>query len=115
MKREICYNLTGIIIAGLFLFCGVCVYYIYIYNKVKQIVEMPEKTNKITIQILASGFTVTYFAMMLPVFKETLDFDVYNVQIRLFYVVRLILFFGMIIFGLVTGGTFLANFIKGKQ
>lgn len=113
--KEICYDVTGIIIAAIFGACALCMYYIYIYNRIRDIVDMPEKTNKITIKILASGFTVAYFAMMLPVFKETLDFDVYNVQVRLFYIVRLILFFGMIIFGLVTGGTFLANFIKGKQ
>jgi len=113
--QKICYDVTSIIIATILGVCALCMYYIYIYNHVRDIVEMPEKTNKITIKILASGFTAAYALMMLPFVKETLDFDVYTVQVRLFYIVRLILFFGMIIFGLVTGGTFLANFIKGKQ
>jgi len=75
---------------------------------------MPEKTNKITVKILAAGFVIAYGAMLLPPAKETLDFQVYHVSIQLYSITRALIFLGMIGFGLITGGTYLSNF-KGKQ
>lgn len=89
-------------------------YYIYIDYHIKMLSQTPEKKNKITVKILAAGFAMAYAAMLLPTAKETLDFDVYTVQIRLYFITRALVFLGMIAFGLITGGTYLSNF-KGKQ
>lgn len=77
------------------------------------VVNKPEKTNKITVRVLAAGFTLAYAAMQIPTAKETLDFHVYTVSIELYSLTKAIIFLGMIGFGLITGGTFLSN-IKGN-
>ncbi len=88
-------------------------YYFYIDYQIKMLAKRPEKKNKITVRVLAAGFSMAYSAMLLPTAKETLDFQVYAVHVELYYLIRAIIFLGAIGFGLITAGTFLSN-IKGN-
>lgn len=97
------------------LICGAALkgYYIFLDHQLKMLNQAPEKKNKITVKILAAGFAMAYGAMLLPTSRETLDFQIYSLHIELYAIVRVIIFLGMIVFGLITGGTYLSNF-KGK-
>ena len=114
MTAKLCYDITTVVIVFLLCASGIVAYYLYIDSQIKKVVSMPEKTNKITIKILAAGFTMAYAAMLLPTAKETLDFQVYHISIELYALTKALLFLGMLGFGLITGGTYLSNF-KGKQ
>ena len=111
---KLCYDITMVVIVFLVCGSGILAYYLYIESQVRKIVNTPEKTNKITIKILAAGFAMAYGAMLLPPARETLDFQIYHISIQLYSITRALIFLGMIGFGLITGGTFLSN-IKGKQ
>lgn len=108
-----CIDYTQLI--SIFIVCMAFVvgYYIYIDYQIKMVTTKPEKKNKITVRVLAAGFAMAYSAMLLPTAKETLDFQVYQVHVELYFVTRALLFLGMVGFGLITGGTFLSN-IKGN-
>jgi hypothetical protein len=93
---------------------GIIVYYLYLDAQFKKAVKTPEKANKITIRVLAAGFTLAYGAMLLPTSKETLDFHLYSFNVQLYSITRAIIFLGMIVTALITGGTYLAKFIKGN-
>lgn len=108
-----CVNYTQILGVGIVCISLLVAYYIYIDHQIKMATKQPEKTNKITIRVLAAGFTLAYAAMQIPTAKETLDFHVYSLSIELYSVTKALIFLGMIGFGLITGGTFLSN-IKGN-
>jgi hypothetical protein len=74
----------------------------------------PEKSHKITVRVLAAGFSAAWSIMQIPYCKTTLDFVYYGHHIDLFIPVNVILFIGMMGFGVITGGTFLTN-IKGND
>lgn len=74
----------------------------------------PVKSRKITVRVLAAGFSAAWAVMQIPYSKTTLDFVYYGYHIDLFIPVNVILFIGMMGFGIVTGGTYLTN-IKGND
>lgn len=111
--NEPCVDYTQIIIVGFLLVGFLIAYYKYIDYQVKMLNSRPEKKNKITVRVLAAGFSIAYSTMLLPTAKETLDFQLYTVKIELYYLIRALIFLGAIGFGLITAGTFLSN-IKGN-
>lgn len=113
MATTVCVDYTELIIVTIVCLALLVAYYLYIDHQIKMVVNKPEKTNKITVRVLAAGFTLAYAAMQIPTAKETLDFHVYTVSIELYSLTKAIIFLGMIGFGLITGGTFLSN-IKGN-
>lgn len=113
MKHN-CVDWTNVIIVFIICTSGIAGYYIYIEYHIKMYKESPEKKNKITVKILAAGFSMVYALMLLPTSKETLDFQIYKMHIELYAITKAIIFLGLITFGLITGGTYLSNF-KGKQ
>lgn len=113
LAKTTCIDYTELIVVTIVCVSLLVAYYLYIDNQVKMIKDKPEKTNKITVRILAAGFTLAYAAMQIPTAKETLDFHVYSLSVELYSLTKAIIFLGMIGFGLVTGGTFLSN-IKGN-
>jgi len=111
--REACVNYTQIIGVGIVCVSLLVAYYFYIDHQVKMAANKPEKSNKITIKVLAAGFALAYGAMLVPTAKDTLDFQIYSMRIELYSLTKALIFLGMIGFGLLTGGTFLSN-IKGN-
>lgn len=110
---EPCIDYTQIVIVGILSVALLVGYYLYIDYQVKMVTNKPEKKNKITVRVLAAGFSIAYSTMLLPMAKETLDFQLYSVKIELYYIIRALIFLGAIGFGLITAGTFLSN-IKGN-
>ena len=76
--------------------------------------EQQEESKRITIRVLALGFTAAFGIMQLSMAKDSLDFKVYGHSIELYGVVKAIIFLGMIGFGIITGGTFLVSMVKGN-
>lgn len=116
--KQPCLDYSSVIIVIIvFILCvsGIAGYYLYIEHQVKMLTKEPEKKNKITINILAAGFTMAYAAMLMPTAKETLDFIIYGLKVELYSLTKALIFLGMIVTGLVTGGTAIASKIKGKQ
>lgn len=111
--RETCVNYTQIIGVSIICVSLLVAYYIYIDHQIKMATNKPEKSNKITIKVLAAGFALAYGAMLVPTAKEALDFQFYSIRIELYSLTKALMFLGMIGFGLLTGGTFLSN-IKGN-
>lgn len=74
----------------------------------------PDTKNKITVRVLAAGFTMAYSIMLLPTSKEALDFFIYGLKIELYAITKAMIFLGALGFGLITGGTALSTLIKGK-
>jgi hypothetical protein len=97
----------------------ICLVLLYLYWKfidtqITKVVNKPEAKNKITVKILAVGFSAAYCIMLFPMAKETLDFQVYSVRIELYSVTKALIFVAALTFGSITGGASLSN-IKGKQ
>lgn len=114
MTKQLCYDVTWIVISAIIGFVVIRCYFYYIDKQVHLIVKEPEKANKSVIKILAAGFGAAYVAMLFPNAKETLDFNFYSWQVQLYSITKAIVFLCAIGFGSITGGTFLAKF-KGKQ
>lgn len=112
--KPTCLDVTNIVIVLIFCVSGMVCYYLYIDHHIRMLSKAPEKKNKITVKILAAGFSMAYAAMLLPTAKETLDFQIYKISIELYSITKALIFLGMVGFGLITGGTYLSN-VKGKQ
>ena len=110
---KVCYDITYIIISGIFIFASLKAFYYYVDKQVKVIVNQPQKTNKSIVKVLALGLGSAYVAMLFPQAKETLDFKFYSYTIQLYSITKAIVFLGAIGFGSISGGTILARF-KGK-
>jgi len=78
-------------------------------------VKKPDSINKITIKVLAAGFTAMYCVMLLPTSKEALDFQVYGLKIELYALTKAIIFLVALGLGSITGGSELSKLIKGKS
>jgi hypothetical protein len=89
-------------------------YYFYIDYQIKMATNKPNASNKITIRVLAAGFTMAYGVMLFPTSREALDFQIYGLKIELYALIKALIFLGALGFGLVTGGTALSTLIKGK-
>lgn len=74
----------------------------------------PQRTKKITIRVLSAGFSAAWAVMQLPYSKTTLIFKYYGHEVDLHTPLNVLLFFGMIGFGIITGGRFLTN-QKGNE
>ena len=59
--------------------------------------------------MLAGGFAGAWVTMQLPISKTTLDFVYYGYPIYLYVPLNLIVFLGMILFGIITGTQQLTN------
>jgi len=111
--NEPCIDYTKIIVLIITGCLLLLAYYKYIDYQVKMVTLKPERKNKITVRVLAAGFVAAYLVMLMPMSKETLNFQVYSFKIEMYTTIRAIIFLGAITFGLITGGTFLSN-IKGS-
>lgn len=114
MNKQNCTNYTQIIVVSIVCLTLAIAYYFYIEYKIKMAVNKPDASNKITIQVLAAGFTMAYSIMLLPTSKEALDFQLYGMKIELYSITKALVFLGLLSFGLLTGGTQLSKLIKGK-
>jgi uncharacterized membrane protein YedE/YeeE len=113
MKIE-CTNYTQIALVAVVCMTLIIAYYLYIDHQIKMATDKPNATNKITIRVLAGGFTMAYSIMLFPTSREALDFQLYGLKIELYALIKAIIFLGMLGFGLITGGTALSTLIKGK-
>lgn len=75
--------------------------------------EKDPSGSKITIRVLAAGFTSAWLTMQIPYAKTTLDVTYYTYHIDIYTPVNIFLFLGMITFGIVVGGTYLTR-LKGN-
>ena len=74
----------------------------------------PEKGKKVTVRVLAAGFTMVFGIMQLPYSKQTLDVTYYTYHVDLYTPINILIFLLMIGFNVIVGGTFLTN-IKGND
>jgi phosphoglycerol transferase MdoB-like AlkP superfamily enzyme len=111
--HEICFNYTQLALTSIMVLCALYAYYHYINNHIRKLVNKPEKTNKITIRVLAAGVTAAFLTMQIPYSRTTLDVNYYSYHVDLYTPINIILFLGMIGLNIVVGGTFLTN-IKGN-
>lgn len=109
-----CTNYTQIASVSIVCLTLIVAYYLYIEYHIKMLLNKPATNNKITVRVLAAGFTMAYTIMLLPTSKEALDFQLYGLKIELYAITRAMIFLGALGFGLITGGTFLSTLIKGK-
>jgi hypothetical protein len=95
-------------------FFSVFVVFVNYYFKMNTI--KPEKNaNKGTIRVLAGGFTAAWIAMQTAYARNTLDTVWLGMHIELFVPVNILLFLGMIGLNIVVGGTYITNWLKGKD
>jgi hypothetical protein len=114
-----CPEFTKYLLANIALTVLICASFLYFYDRfidrqIKKVVTKPEAKNKITIKILAVGFSAAYCVMLFPMAKDTLDFQVYQTKIELYSITKALIFVAALTFGAISGGASLAN-IKGKQ
>lgn len=109
-----CTNYTQIALIVVICVTIIAAYYFYIDYQIRMATNKPDTKNKITIRVLAMGFTVAYSIMLLPTSKEALDFQLYGLKIEMYALVKATIFLGALGFGLVTGGTALSTLVKGK-
>ena len=110
-----CTNYTQVALVVVICVTIIAAYYFYIDYQIRMATNKPDTKNKITIRVLAMGFTVAYSIMLLPTSREALDFQVYGLKIELYAMVKAAIFLGALGFGLVTGGTALSTLVKGKS
>lgn len=110
-----CTDYTKIAMVSIVCITLIIGYYLFIEYNVKMLTKKPNSTNKITVRVLAAGFTMAYCIMLLPTSKEALDFQVRGTVIELYSVTKALIFLGAIGFGLITGGTSLSSLVKGKS
>lgn len=113
--QEACTNYTQLISISIVCITLLVAYYFYIDYQVRMATNRVTKSNKITIQVLAAGFTAMYAIMLLPTSKEALDFQVYGIRIELYAITKAIIFLIALGLGSVTGGNALSKLIKGKS
>ena len=114
MNKQACIDYTQIILVVILCLTLLTAYYLYIDHQIRMLANKPDSKNKITIRVLALGFAMGYSVLLLPFSKESLDFQFYGLKIELYAVTKAIFFLGVLLCGLVTGGTGLSTLIKGK-
>lgn len=80
MKKIPCIDYSQIAVVFILCFTIIVVYYLYINKQVKMLANNPDAKNKITVRVLAAGFTMAYSIMLLPTSREALDFVIYGLK-----------------------------------
>lgn len=112
--NEPCIDYTQIITVILVSFALLTAYYKYIDYQVTMLAKRPEKKNKITVRVLAAGFAAAYAIMLTPAAKETLNFQIYSIEIEAYNILKAIIFLCAMAFVVLTGGLWATN-IKGTD
>lgn len=86
----------------------------YIDNSIKmKEVDLAPKSNKVTARVKAAGCTAAFVFLQIPYAKTTLDVVYYGIHLDLYTPINIGMLLATIYYGIITGGTFLAN-IKGN-